>query len=200
MILDSNLNWQHHIFELNKKLFRGVGMIYKLKNLSEASMLKSIYFSLFQSHATYGLVAWGSSHKCLEKVFLSQKKAIRAILGLNFTDSTSASFKSLRILKIFDLYKVQFASLMWDFDHGSLPDAFSGFFTKISDVHSHNTRSSTSKKLAKNIFVRTAHGKNLFKITGVDLFNEINTFSFYKSSRTRETFLKHYKNYLIDQY
>ena len=102
MILDSNLNWQHHIFELNKKLFRGVGMIYKLKNLSEASVLKSIYFSLFQSHATYGLVAWGSSHKCLEKVFLSQKKAIRAILGLNFTDSTSASFESLRILKIFD--------------------------------------------------------------------------------------------------
>ena len=128
------------------------------------------------------------------------KKAVRAICGLGFNDSTSGSFKSLRILKIFDLYKVQFASLMWDFDHGSLPDAFSGFFTKISDVHSHNTRSSTSKKLAKNIFVRTAHGKNLFKITGVDLFNEINTLSFYKSSRTRETFLKHYKNYLIDQY
>ena len=25
MILDSNLNWRHHIFELNKKLFRGGG-------------------------------------------------------------------------------------------------------------------------------------------------------------------------------
>ena len=107
MILDSNLNWQHHILELNKKLFRGVGMIYKLKNLSEASVLKSIYFSLFQSHATYGLVAWGSSHKCLEKSF---------------------------------------------------------------------------------------------KITGVDIFNEINNLPFYESSRTRQTFLKHYKNFLIDQY
>ena len=200
MILDSNLNWQHHIFELNKKLFRGVGMIYKIKNLSDASVLKSIYFSLFQSHATYGLVAWGSSRKCLEKVYLSQKKAIRAISGLGFNDSTSASFKSLRILKIFDLYKLQCASLMWDFDHGSLPDAFFGFFTKISDIHSHRTRSSTSNKLAKNVSVKTAHGKNLFKITGVDVFNEINNLSFYKSSRTRETFLKHYKNYLIDQY
>ena len=175
-------------------------MIYKIKNLSDASVLKSIYFSLFQSHATYGLVAWGPSRKCLEKVYLSQKKAIRAISGLGFNDSTSDSFKSLRILKIFDLYKVQCASLMWDFDHGSLPDAFSGFFTKISDKHSYNTRSSTSNKLAKNVRVKTTHGKNLFKITGVDVFNEINTLSFYKSSRTRATFLKHYKKYLIDQY
>jgi len=200
MILDSNLNWQHHIFELNKKLFRGVGMIYKIKNLSDSSVLKSIYFSLFQSHATYGLVAWGSSRKCLVKVNLSQKKAIRAISGLGFNDSTSASFKSLGILKVFDLYKVQCAGLMWDYDHGSLPDAFFGFFTKISDIHSHNTRSAVSNKLAKTVSVRTAHGKKSFKITGVDIFNEINTLSFYKSSRTRQTFLNHYKKYLIDQY
>ena len=163
-------------------------------------MLKSIYFSLFQSHATYGLVAWGSSRKCLEKVYLSQKKAIRAISGLGFNDSTSASFKSLGILKVFDLYKVQCAGLMWDYDHGSLPDAFFGFFTKISDIHSHNTRSAVSNKLAKTVSVRTAHGKKSFKITGVDIFNEINTLSFYKSSRTRQTFLNHYKKYLIDQY
>ena len=200
MILDSNLSWKHHIFELNKKLFRGVGMINKIRNLSDASVLKSIYFSLFQSHATYGLVAWGSSRKCLDRVYLSQKRAIRAILGLGFDDSTSASFKSLRILKIFDLYKVQCASLMWDFDHGSLPDAFLGFFTKISDIHPYNTRSSASNKLAKNVSVKTTHGKKLFKITGVDIFNEINNLPFYKSSRTRHNFLKQYKNYLIDQY
>ena len=75
-----------------------------MKNLSDASVLKSIYFSLFQSHETYGLVAWGSSPKCLNRVYLSQKRAIRAISGLDFNDPTSASFKSLRILKIFDLY------------------------------------------------------------------------------------------------
>ena len=89
---------------------------------------------------------------------------------------------------------------MWDYDHGSLPDAFLGFFTKISDIHSHNTRSAVSNKLAKNVNVRTAHGKKSFKITGVDIFNEINNLPFYKSSCTRQTFLKHYKNFLIDQY
>ena len=89
---------------------------------------------------------------------------------------------------------------MWDYDHGSLPDAFFGFFTKISAIHSHNTRSAASNKLAKNVSVRTVHGKKSFKITGVDIFNEINNLPFYKSSRTRQTFLKHYKNFLIDQY
>ena len=87
---------------------------------------------------------------------------------------------------------------MWDYDHGSLPDAIFGFFTKISDIHSHNTRSAASNKLAKT--VRTAHGKKSFKITGVDIFNEVNTLPFYKSSHTRITFLNHYKKYLIDQY
>ena len=79
---------------------------------------------------------------------------------------------------------------MWDFDHGSLPNALLGFFTKVSDVHSYNTRSSVSNKLAKNVSAKTIHGKKLFKIIGVDIFNEITNLPFYKSSHTRQNFLK----------
>ena len=52
VILDPNLSWKHHVFELNKKLVRGVGMIFKIKNLCDASILKSIYYSLFHSNAS----------------------------------------------------------------------------------------------------------------------------------------------------
>ena len=200
VILDPNLSWKHHIFELNKKLFRGVGMIYKIRNLSDSDVLKSVYFSLFQSHVSYGLAAWGTSRHCLDNVFLTQKKAIRAMAGLHFDDHTSASFKKFGILKIYDLMKVQYASLMWDNDHGSLPQVFQGFFTKISDVHSHHTRSSASDDLAKTISAKTIHGSKLFKIIGVNTFNEINKLPFYQSSRTRQCFLNHYKKYLIDKY
>ena len=128
IILDPNLSWKHHIFELNKKLFRGVGMIYKIRNLSDSDVVKSVYFSLFQSHVGYGLAAWGTSRHCLDKIFLTQKRAIRAMASLNFDDPTSDSFKKFGILKIHDSMKVHFASLMWDFDHGSLPHVFQGFF------------------------------------------------------------------------
>ena len=200
VILDPNLSWKHHVFELNKKLIRGVGLIFKIRNLCDTSVLKSIYYSLFHSHASYGLAAWGSSRKCLEYVFLIQKRAIRAMARLGFNDPTSLAFKNFRILKVFDMLKVQYASLMWDFDHGSLPNAFNGYFTKISDIHSYNTRSSTSNNLAKKISVNTLHGSKLFKIIGVDIFNEINKLPFYQSSRSRPAFLEKYKNFLIEKY
>ena len=120
--------------------------------------------------------------------------------GLHFDDHTSVSFKKFGILKIYDLMKVQYASLMWDYDHGSLPQVFQGFFTKISDVHSHHTRSSASDDLAKTIYAKTIHGNKLFKIIGVNTFNEINKLPFYRSSRTRQCFLNHYKKYLIEKY
>ena len=61
-ILDPNLSWKHHFFELRKKLNKAVGMIYKLRNLKcDVTVLKSIYYSLFHSQASYGLSAWGAS-------------------------------------------------------------------------------------------------------------------------------------------
>ena len=98
------------------------------------------------------------------------------------------------------MLKVQYASLMWDFDHGALPNAFNGYFTKISDIHSYNTRSSTYNNLSKKIRVNTLHGSKLFKIIGVDIFNEINKVPFSESSRSRPAFLEKYTNFHIEKY
>ena len=122
IILDSRLSWKHHIFELSKKLIRSVGMLYKMKNLGcDDKILLSLYFSLFQSHLSYGLVAWGSSSYA-KNIYLIQKKAIRALSGLNFSDSTADSFKKFKILNLEKLYRLKLSSLMWDFDHGGLPN------------------------------------------------------------------------------
>ena len=58
LILDNKLNWKPHITELCKKLGGAVGMLYKIRTLCPASTLKSLYFSLFHSHLSYGLVVW----------------------------------------------------------------------------------------------------------------------------------------------
>ena len=79
VILDSNLSWKHHIFELKKKLSRGIGMIYKLRNLCGVSVLKSIYYSLFHSHASYGLTAWGSSNQSLNSVYYAQWQVLASM-------------------------------------------------------------------------------------------------------------------------
>ena len=60
---------------------------------------------------------------------------------------------------------------MWDYDHDSLPNAFKGFFTKKSDVHSYRTGAASAKKLAKPINIKTkVHGSKLFKFQGIEIF------------------------------
>ena len=56
-------------------------MLYKMKNLGcDDKILLSLYFSLFQSHLSYGLVAWGSSTYS-KNLFLIQKKLFEPLLG-----------------------------------------------------------------------------------------------------------------------
>ena len=81
LIVDDRLSWKFHINELSKKLGRAIGVIYRLKHMNcPKSVLFSIYYSLFQSQLSYGLMAWGSASKNLiEKIFLLQKKVVRII-------------------------------------------------------------------------------------------------------------------------
>jgi len=76
-------------------------------------VLCSLYFSLFNSHLTYGLPVWGGCDaKFSNKLLLLQKKIVRAISFADFTAPTKPIFKELKILRFQDLYKCQLASLM----------------------------------------------------------------------------------------
>ena len=53
--LDPFLRWNHHINELSKKLNRAIGMLYKIRYNCTKTVLRSLYFSLFHSHLSYGI-------------------------------------------------------------------------------------------------------------------------------------------------
>ena len=56
LIVDENLTWGHHIFELRKKLNRANGILSRLRYSNcPASVLLCVFHSLFMSHATYGI-------------------------------------------------------------------------------------------------------------------------------------------------
>ena len=63
-----------------------------------------------------------------KNLFLIQKRAIHAISGLGFSDSTTDSFKKLKTLTLEKLYRSKLASLMWEFDHVGLPNHLRIFF------------------------------------------------------------------------
>ena len=55
LLIDDRLTWKFHINELCKKLNHTVGMFYKIRHLCPKTVLRSLYFSIFNSHLTYGL-------------------------------------------------------------------------------------------------------------------------------------------------
>ena len=203
VIMDSKLSWKHHIFELRKKLNRAVGMIYKLKNVGcDQQILRSLYYSLFQSHLTYGLCVWGTAHyDYIHNLFLTQKRAIRAIAGLDFNESTKVAFCNLQILKVHDLFKFQYASLMWDQDHNLLPDCLNKIFVRVADTHSYETRSSAANKLSINVKIKTkTHGETLLHYQGPTILNDLKNHKFYGASKTKKSFQSKYKKYIFSMY
>ena len=78
IILDSGLTWKHHINELCKKLGRSLGMLYKTRKLYNENILRSLYFSLFNSHASYGLAVWG---QCSSDLYVKIERIKKRLSG-----------------------------------------------------------------------------------------------------------------------
>ena len=61
--------------ELSRKLSRSVAIFYSLRHFAPKETLKTVYYSLFYSFLSYGIVVWGGTHeKYLKPVFISQKE------------------------------------------------------------------------------------------------------------------------------
>ena len=202
IVMDDKLTWKHHISELSKKISKSIGIIYKMRKMCPQRVQMSLYYSLVHSHLNYGACVWGNADEIhLNKVRLLQKKVIRTISNADFNEHSGPLFKNLNILKLEDLFKMQYACLMWEYEHGNLPTCFKNYFKKVSDMHNYETRNATTGKLSENIRVNTStHGLTMLKFQGPKVFNAIKDFEFYNDSKSLYNFRHKYKSYLIDLY
>ena len=46
IIIDCNLNWKDHIFELSKKKSRGIDILFKLRDFVSIDLLTQVYYSI----------------------------------------------------------------------------------------------------------------------------------------------------------
>ena len=102
VIIDTKLNWAHHIRNLATKVSRNAGVLYKLKGIVPSKTLKLIYNSFIQSHLYYCATVWGTrSLNSISKVFQHRKRAV-VLQTVNFTaiNMTETRIPRPRILKI----------------------------------------------------------------------------------------------------
>ena len=129
-----------------------------------------------------------------------QKRAIRLISNAAFTAHTKPLFDNLKILNFEKTINYQFSLLMWEQDHGDLPQCFLDYLKKTSDLHNYCTRSSTQNKMSQNILVNTdLHGKKMFKFIGPRIFNNIVNLDFYKKCKSKTQFKRKMKDFLLNE-
>ena len=80
VIIDNKLTWKEHLKEINCKLRKGTGILYKIRDFVPQSVLKSLYYSFIQPYVDYNLLNWSSTHTTnLESIRISITKAVRII-------------------------------------------------------------------------------------------------------------------------
>ena len=111
---DCHLNFRQHINFLESKIARFVGILTKLEHVLPEKALISLYYALVNSHLLYGLTVWGGISKTfLDKLNTLQNKAVKIVTGARYFDHVTLHYNNLKILKLPDLYKFEFAKTMY---------------------------------------------------------------------------------------
>ena len=64
------------------KLKCEIGKLNMMKHVIPSELYKNVYLTLFESHLSYGITAWGGiSKNLLQPLFITQKKCIRIMFG-----------------------------------------------------------------------------------------------------------------------
>ena len=78
MYIDKNLDWNHHILELIKKLNRANGILSKLRYNTTLDICIQVYYAIFYSYLIYGCNCWGfTSEENINAIQVLQNKCIR---------------------------------------------------------------------------------------------------------------------------
>ena len=143
----------------------------------------------------YCNIVWGScATYLLHKLFLLQKRAVRAITNSHYLDHTRNLFLKLKILDIYDINNLQVAIFMYSFCKNVLPDLFKEYFIYNRDVNKYETRN-THKLYVP--FYRYNFARSQVSYKGPIIWNMLP--DEFKQCPNIFNFKKKYKGFLINK-
>lgn len=113
VVIDNRLLWTGHIDYLAGRLSSVVYQIRKLLDYCDLETALVFYRGNFESLLRYSILVWGNSTSAV-RIFLIQKKAVRALLKKSKFQSCRELFKKLKLLPLaclFILESVVFAKI-----------------------------------------------------------------------------------------
>ena len=197
IIIDEKLNWKQHVKQVNLKISKGIGVLYKLREFVPKSTLRTLYNSFIQSHALYGILNWGCAKKStLEPLKRNLRKAIRVADFAPYTAHSDPIFQRLKLLNFDNLYKLETAKFMFQISKEASSNTLRTEFLKTKHLHHYNTRQSSSLGFSLQT-ISTNFKRNFLTFDGVKLWNSLPLDL--KKTITKVSFKSKIKHYLLEK-
>ena len=139
--IDHKLSFLPHIQNLEAKVSRNIGILFKLNKVLPISALKTLYYALVHPLLFYGIIIWGSTNNSyLTKLRSIQNKTLKAIGHLGWRTSPKRLYCKFKILKLNDLYKIELSKFVYSYISKYTPKYFNDYFIGFKNANVHNTR------------------------------------------------------------
>ena len=187
-----NLLGFNHLQQLSLQLAKTSGIFYRLREY-----VIKLYYSLVNSRVQYAISVWGTACKSrLQEISVRLNNIVRIIAWNNKFVHVTKLYEELKFLKLNEICQLELAKFMHQLNYDRLPDIYYNQFTKIEEIHSHDTR---QVKKALYFLLRVAKSVRKLQIAyrGTKLWSEIDDDA---NSMHWVTFKIHCKNGLLSKY
>ena len=158
--IDQHLEWKTHVNFIAAKISKSLGLLYKAKYYLPSNSLLTLYCALIYPYLTYCNLIWAFTYiTSLQRIYLLQERAIRAISKADYKASSKPVFANSKILDVFSIYSFQVSSFMYLYHNDALPISFTQIFQTGNQIHQYSTRYSdyyrphTCRTNIKNFFI-----------------------------------------------
>lgn len=105
-----NLSWNAHVNKLKADLSKAIGSMYKIYSVLPTWLKQSLYYSLFYSKLSYGILLWGTTTACnYDRLIILQKKVLR------MCENYRGDRRELRTQPLFNKYNILKADQIYYF-------------------------------------------------------------------------------------
>ena len=150
------------------KLNTANALLFKIRNLVNISIIRTIYFSIFESHVNYCSLVWPQNCHAINWLVVLQKKASRIINFQPRNSHASPLFKNSSILKFSDKVNLENTLFVSKSINNLLPSLFNNWFLFSSDQHNYETSWSSLDNLHKSSYKTNTYGKNSIVVSAIN--------------------------------
>ena len=143
IVIDEKLTWSLHVNHIKTKIFKFIGIFYKIRSWIPVECLKMLYFSFIYPHLLYGIEIYANcSHTTLQSLHVLNNRILRVLLNKPVRSPVNELYINFDTLPLHLLFEKQVLIFVHKclFNNQVLPEIFHNYFNRRYMIHEHNTR------------------------------------------------------------